>query len=67
MLFFIVTLGNMLGNVLGTFKNHWELKQIPCKHHHDLLIMCWEHFMNIKIFKKSKLFEINIRTIPRIS
>jgi hypothetical protein len=67
MLFFIVIRGNMLGNVLETLKNHWELKKTPCKHHDNLLGMCWEHFMNTKFSKNQNYLEVNIQTIPRIS
>jgi hypothetical protein len=67
MLLFIVTLGNMLGNVFATLKNHWELKKTPCKHHNNLLGMCWEHFMNTKTSKNQNCLEINIQTIPTLS
>ncbi len=43
MLFFIVTLGNMLGNVLETFKNHWELKQTPSRAFDNVLGTLYEH------------------------
>lgn len=65
MLFFIVTLGNMLGDALQTLKNHWELKKTPCKHHDNFLGMCWEHFMNTKISKKSKLFKNKYLNNPK--